>query len=48
MPVILATPGREQDCGSKPAWANSSGDPISKISNIKQGWLSVSSGKTPA
>jgi hypothetical protein len=23
--------GRDQECGSKPAWANSSQDPISKI-----------------
>jgi hypothetical protein len=30
--------GRDQeDCCSKPAWANSSGDPILKISNAKKG-----------
>jgi hypothetical protein len=27
--------GDQEDHGSKPAWANSSGDPTSKISNIK-------------
>jgi hypothetical protein len=31
-----------EDCGLKPAWANSSGDPISKKSNTKtrlEEWL---------
>jgi hypothetical protein len=38
--------GREQeDCTSKPAWENSSQDPISKIPNTKQGWWSGSSGR---
>jgi hypothetical protein len=31
-PVILAT---QEDCSLKPAWANSSGDPISKGSQFK-------------
>jgi hypothetical protein len=30
MPVILATQKAEEDCGLKPAWANSLKDPISK------------------
>jgi hypothetical protein len=35
--------GRDQeDCGSKPAQGNSSGDPISKIANTKKGWWSGS------
>jgi hypothetical protein len=37
----------QEDRGSKPA-PNSSGDPISKIPNIKQGWWSGSSGRVPA
>jgi hypothetical protein len=36
MPIILAT---QEDCGSKPAWANSSWDPISKNPITKKlGW----------
>jgi hypothetical protein len=35
--------GRDQeDHGLKPAWANSSWDPVSKIPNIKKGWWSGS------
>jgi hypothetical protein len=30
--------GDKEDHGLKPAWENSSQDPISKISNTKQGW----------
>jgi hypothetical protein len=37
--------GRGQDSGSKPAWANSSWDPISKKPYTKQGWWSGSSDK---
>jgi hypothetical protein len=33
-----------RDRGSKPAQANSSGDPVSKISNTKKGWQSGSRG----
>jgi hypothetical protein len=42
--------GRDQeDHGSRPAWANSYGDPISKLPNTKiKGWRSGSSGKAPA
>jgi hypothetical protein len=38
MPVILPTLGsRDQDdCGSRPAMADSSGDPFSKIPNTKR------------
>jgi hypothetical protein len=35
----------QEDYYSKPAWANSSTDPISKISNTKKGWQSGSSGR---
>jgi hypothetical protein len=30
----------EEDCSSKPAWANSLGDSISEIPNTKKGWWS--------
>jgi hypothetical protein len=30
--------GRDQDCGKKPDWANSSRDPISKNPSQKWGW----------
>jgi hypothetical protein len=42
--VILTTQETE-DHGSKPAWTNSSGDPISKIPNTKKGWWNGSSGR---
>jgi hypothetical protein len=32
----------EEDCGSKPAWANSLRDPILKKSITKKGWCSAS------
>jgi hypothetical protein len=32
----------QEDCGSKPALANSSGDPISKNPSQKSGWWSGS------
>jgi hypothetical protein len=36
----------QEDQGSRPAWANSSRDPFSKIPNTKQGWWSGSSGSS--
>jgi hypothetical protein len=46
-PVILATQEtRDQEAHSlKPAWANSSGDPILKTSNTEQGWWGGSRGR---
>jgi hypothetical protein len=38
----------QEDLGSKPAWANSSLDPIMKILNTKNVWWSGSSGRVPA
>jgi hypothetical protein len=38
----------QEDPGSRPAWANSSGDPILKIPNAKKGWQSDSRGRVPA
>jgi hypothetical protein len=40
-PVILTD---QEDCGLRPALANSSEDSILKIPNIKEGWWSGSSG----
>jgi hypothetical protein len=41
--------GRDQeDCGSKPAQANSLGGPISKPLNTKKGWQHCSSGRVSA
>jgi hypothetical protein len=47
-PVILATLEAEIRRITKPAQANSSGDPILKIPNIKKEWQSGSSGTVPA
>jgi hypothetical protein len=43
-PVIPATQKAEikEDCGSKPAWASSSQEPISKKKITKKGWWSSS------
>jgi hypothetical protein len=38
----------QEDRNLKPAWANSSQDPISKIPNTKKGWQGGSSGRVPA
>jgi hypothetical protein len=48
-PVILSySRGRNQeDHCLKPAWADSSQDPILKIPNTKQDWQSGSSGRVP-
>jgi hypothetical protein len=41
--------GRNQeDCGLKPAQANSSQDPVSKKPITKKGWQSDSQGRLPA
>jgi hypothetical protein len=41
--------GRDQeDCGSRPAWENSLGDPILKIHNTKKVWWSGLSGRSLA
>jgi hypothetical protein len=48
-PIILATKRQcSEDHSSKPAWANSSWDPISKRPITKQDWQSGLSGGTPA
>jgi hypothetical protein len=47
-PIILATLEAEIRRFTKPAQANSSGDPILKIPNIKKEWQSGSSGTVPA
>jgi hypothetical protein len=48
--VILVTQEADdqEDCSSKPAQANSSRDPLSKIPNTKSGWGSDSNGREPA
>jgi hypothetical protein len=48
IPVILATQEADQeDCVSKPAWTNSSGDPISKNSSQNNGAVGVAQGEGP-
>jgi hypothetical protein len=49
MPIISYSGGREQeDYHSRPGWASSSQDPISKIPSTKKDWWSGSNGKVPA
>jgi hypothetical protein len=37
----------QENCGSRPTWANSSLDPISKIPTTKQDWWKGSSVRAP-